>query len=65
MVPLCNSLQTLSESTCYCGLDNHPEFKQRWERHVSALNTYEIDHILVNKFRNLWKEWTSLVRKQR
>ncbi|CAF3697659.1 unnamed protein product [Adineta steineri] len=65
MVSLCNSIQIPSESTCYCGLNNHPEFKQRWEQHVSALNTYELDDILVTKFRNLWKEWTSLVRKQR
>ena len=26
MIPLCNSIQTPSESTCYCGLNNHPEF---------------------------------------
>jgi hypothetical protein len=63
MIPLCNSIQVPSESTCYCGLNNHPEFKQRWEQHVSALNNYELDHILVSKFRNLWKEWTTLVRK--
>ncbi|UJR33639.1 hypothetical protein I4U23_021073 [Adineta vaga] len=65
MLPLCNSIQIPSESTCYCGLTNHPEFKKRWEQHVSALNTQELDDILVTKFRNLWKEWTSLVRKQR
>lgn len=65
MIPLCNSIQIPSESTCYCGLNNHPEFKRRWEQHVTALNNYELDHTLVTKFRNLWKEWTSLVRKQR
>lgn len=65
MIPLCNSIQTPSESTCYCGLNNHPEFKLRWEQHVTALNNNELDHILVTKFRNLWKEWTSLVRKQK
>ncbi|CAF0749813.1 unnamed protein product [Adineta ricciae] len=65
MLPLCNSIQVPSESTCYCGLNNHPEFKKRWDQHVSALDTQELDDVLVAKFRNLWKEWTSLVRKQR
>ncbi len=65
ITPLCKIIETPSEATCYCGLNHHPEFKQRWDEHVSVLNTYELDHVLVNKFRNLWKEWTSLIRKQR
>ena len=64
MIPLCQGIQTPSESTCYCGLNNHPEFKQRWDQHVSILNNYEIDRTLVLKFRQLWKEWTSLVQTQ-
>ncbi|CAF0885194.1 unnamed protein product [Adineta steineri] len=63
MAPLCE--EPPSEATCYCGLHHHPSFKQRWDECVSALNTYELDHSLIIKFRNLWKEWTSLVRKQR
>ncbi|CAF1175327.1 unnamed protein product [Rotaria sp. Silwood1] len=64
MTPLCKNIHTLSESTCYCGLSHHREFKQRWDEHISALNTYELDHILVNQFRNLWNEWTTLVQQQ-
>ncbi|CAF2702202.1 unnamed protein product [Rotaria sp. Silwood2] len=65
MKPLCNSNRIPSESTCYCGLNHHPEFKQQWNQHISTLNNNELDHILVTKFRNLWQDWTSLVRKQR
>ncbi|CAF4461293.1 unnamed protein product [Rotaria socialis] len=65
MRPLCNSIVVPSESTCYCGLNNHPEYKQKWKQHTTALNNYEVDHILVSKFRSLWQDWTSLVRKQR
>lgn len=65
MIPLCNNIVNPSESTCYCGLNNHPEFKERWDDHVSALNSYELDQSLVIKFRHLWKEWTSLIRKQK
>ena len=64
MIPLCQSTQMSSESTCYCGLNHHPEFNQRWNQHISALNNDDLDHILISKFRNLWKEWTSLIRKR-
>jgi hypothetical protein len=64
MIPLCKSIRPPSESTCYCGLNHHSQFKQHWDESVSVLNTYELDHRLVTKFRNLWKEWRSLVRKQ-
>ncbi|CAF3551098.1 unnamed protein product [Rotaria sordida] len=65
MKPLCNNNRIPSESTCYCGLNHHPEFKQQWNDHITTLNNNELDHILVSKFRNLWQDWTSLVRKQR
>ena len=65
MTPLCTDSQILSESRCYCGLNHHRQFKQRWDKHVSALDAYDLDQTLVSKFRHLWKEWTSLVRKQR
>jgi hypothetical protein len=65
MAPLCKSILSPSESTCYCGLNYHPEFKHEWEESISLMNTYQLDEILVTKFRNLWKEWTSIVRKQR
>lgn len=65
MKPLCSNILIPSESTCYCGINNHPEYKQKWHQHMTELNDYELDHILVAKFRNLWQEWTSLVRKQR
>ena len=65
MAPLCKSILPPSESTCYCGLNHHPEFKHEWEESISLMNTYQLDEILVTKFRNLWKEWTTLVRKQR
>ena len=64
MSPLCKSFYTSSDSTCYCGLNYHPKFKQQWEEYIFLLNNYELDHLLVKKFRNLWKEWTSLLRKQ-
>lgn len=65
MIPLCKSIHIPSESTCYCGLNHHPEFKQQWNEYISLLNTYELDSILVKKFRNFWKEWMSLIRKHR
>ncbi|CAF4062890.1 unnamed protein product [Rotaria sp. Silwood2] len=64
MGPLCESIHVPSVSTCYCGLSHHREFKQRWDEHISALNTYELDHLLVIQFRNLWNEWTTLVQQQ-
>jgi hypothetical protein len=65
MAPLCKSILPPSESTCYCGLNYHPEFKHEWDESISLMNTYQLDHILVTKFRNLWRQWTSIVRKQR
>lgn len=63
MAPLCKTAP--SESTVYCGLNHHAVFKQKWDEHVSALNTYELDYTLVKQFRNLWLEWISLVQKQK
>lgn len=65
MAPLCKSILPPSESTCYCGLHYYPEFQRQWEDSSLLINTDELDHRLVKKFRNLWEEWTSLVRKQK
>ena len=64
MIPLCKSLVHPSESMCYCGLNNHPEFAERWDDYVATMNSSGLDENLVMKFRQLWKDWTSLVRKQ-
>ncbi|CAF1157024.1 unnamed protein product [Adineta ricciae] len=63
MAPLCKTVP--SELTVYCGLNHHVVFKRKWDEHVSALNTYELDYTLVKQFRNLWLEWTSLIQKQK
>ena len=65
MAPLCKSILPPSESTCYCGLNYHPEFQRQWEESSLLMNNYELDHKLVQKFRNLWEQWTSLVQRHK
>lgn len=65
MTPLCENSSMPSESTYYCSLSHKLNFKQQWNKHISTLNTYELDYMLVTKFRNLWNKWATLVQRQK
>lgn len=65
MIPLCKNIHVEPDSTWYCGLNYHTELKRKWDEHISKSETYDLDYTLVNKFRNLWSEWVSIIQKQR